>query len=237
MSSFSRRDGDHYILSGQKIWISAAQNARKILILVRTTPLDQVSKPSHGLSLTYTDLDPSVVEIHEIPKMGCAAVDTNSLFFDNWRVPATDLVGQENEVFKMILHGMNAQRILITAEALGLGYAAVQRAATYAGERRVFGQAIEQNQAIQHPLADRWMKLEAARLMIYHAAQLYDEGVLVRGICKRGKVLGRRSSVPGLGTGGHGAWRHGIREGISCREIFARRVDSLNCASQSGDDL
>lgn len=126
----------------------------KILILVRTTPLDQVSKPSHGLSLSDTDLDSSVVEIREIPKMGRASVDTNSLFFDNWHVPATDLVGQENKVFKMILHGMNAQRILITAEAPGLGYAAVQRAATYAGERRVFGQAIGQNQAIQHPLAD-----------------------------------------------------------------------------------
>lgn len=176
LQSTARRDGDHYILSGQKIWISTAQNAHKILILVRTTPLDQVSKPSQGLSLFYTDLDPSAVDITEIPKMGRAAVDTNSLFFDNWRVPATDMVGQENEGFKMILHGMNAERILIAAEALGLGYAAIRRAATYAGERHVFGRAIGKNQAIQHPLADSWMKLEAARLMIYHAARLYDVG-------------------------------------------------------------
>lgn len=178
LQSTARRDGDHYVLSGQKIWISTAQNAHKILILVRTTPIDQVSKPSQGLSLFYTDLDQSFVEITEIPKMGRAAVDTNSLFFDNWRVPATNMVGQENEGFKMILHGMNAERILIAAEALGLGYAAIRRAATYAGVRQVFGRAIGQNQAIQHPLAESWMKLEAARLMIYHAARLYDEGYL-----------------------------------------------------------
>ncbi|BDD61518.1 hypothetical protein MPDQ_001544 [Monascus purpureus] len=176
LQSYARRDGDHYVLSGQKIWISTAQNAQKILILVRTTPLNEVKKPSHGLSLFYTDIDPSVVEITEIPKMGRAAVDSNSLFFDNWRVPAWHLIGQENEGFKMILHGMNAERILIAAEALGLGYAALRRAAIYANERRVFGQLIGKNQAIQHPLADSWMKLEAARLVVYHAARLYDQG-------------------------------------------------------------
>ncbi|KAK3937932.1 acyl-CoA dehydrogenase/oxidase C-terminal, partial [Diplogelasinospora grovesii] len=147
-----------------------------IVILVRTTPLDQVRKASQGLSLFYTDLDRSVVQVTEIPKMGRAAVDTNTLFFDGWRVPANDLVGQENEGFKMIMHGMNAERILIGAEALGLGYAALRRAGLYAGERIVFGRPIGQNQAIQHGLADSWMKLEAARLMVYHAARLYDEG-------------------------------------------------------------
>lgn len=176
LQSYARREGDHYILSGQKIWISTAQNAQKILILVRTTPLNEAKKPSHGLSLFYTDIDPSVVEITEIPKMGRAAVDSNILFFDNWRVPTWHLVGQENEGFKMILHGMNAERILIAAEALGLGYAALRRAAIYANERRVFGQLIGKNQAIQHPLADSWMKLEAARLVVYHAARLYDQG-------------------------------------------------------------
>jgi alkylation response protein AidB-like acyl-CoA dehydrogenase len=177
LQSQAKKNGDHeYILSGQKIWISTAQNAQKILILVRTTPLDQVQKPSQGLSLFYTDINPSVVEITEIPKMGRAAVDTNTLFFDDWRVPASDMVGKENEGFKMILHGMNAERILIGAEALGLGYAALRKAAIYAGERIVFGHAIGKNQAIQHPLADSWMKLEAARLMLYHAARMYDQG-------------------------------------------------------------
>ncbi|KAB8238603.1 acyl-CoA dehydrogenase family protein [Aspergillus alliaceus] len=176
LQSQARKDGDHYVLSGQKIWISTAQNAHKILILVRTTPLDQVLKPSQGLSLFYTDLDRSVVEITEIPKMGRAAVDTNTLFFDNWHVPASDRIGEENEGFRMILHGMNAERILIGAEALGLGYAALRRAAIYARGRKVFGRAIGQNQAIQHPLADSWMKLEAARLMILNAARMYDGG-------------------------------------------------------------
>jgi alkylation response protein AidB-like acyl-CoA dehydrogenase len=176
LQSVAKRDGDEYILSGQKIWISTAQHAEKILILVRTTPLDQVRKPSQGLSLFYTDLDRSVVQVTEIPKMGRAAVDTNTLFFDGWRVSASDLVGQENEGFKMILHGMNAERILIGAEALGLGYAALRRAALYAGQRVVFGRPIGQNQGIQHQLADSWMKLEAARLMVYHAARMYDAG-------------------------------------------------------------
>ncbi|RMZ83923.1 hypothetical protein DV737_g1501, partial [Chaetothyriales sp. CBS 132003] len=170
------RDGDHYLVTGSKIWISTAQNAQKILLLARTTPLSQVTKPSHGLSLFYTDLDPMVVEITEIPKMGRAAVDTNMLLYSDWRVPASDRIGAENEGFKMIMHGMNAERILIGAEALGLGYAALRRAAIYAGERNVFGRPIGKNQAIQHPLADSWMQLEAARLMIYQAAKMYDQG-------------------------------------------------------------
>lgn len=176
LQSYAKRDGDSYLLSGSKMWISTAQNAHKILILVRTTPLDKVSKPSQGLSLFYTDLDRSQVEVSEIPKMGRAAVDTNTLFFDGWRVPASDLIGEENNGFKMIMHGMNAERILIAAEALGLGFAALRRASIYAGERQVFGKPIGKNQAIQHPLADSWMNLEAARLMVYQAARLYDQG-------------------------------------------------------------
>src|SRR5450756_1966729 len=139
----------------------------RILILARTTPLDQVNKPSQGLSLFYTDLDRRQVEVKEIPKMGRGAVDTNTLFFDGWRVPKEDMIGEENNGFKMIMHGMNAERILIGAEALGLGFAALRRAAIYAGERVVFGRPIGRNQGIQHPLADSWMNLEASRLMIY----------------------------------------------------------------------
>ncbi|KIV82683.1 hypothetical protein PV11_04777 [Exophiala sideris] len=176
LQSRAVRDGDHYMLSGQKIWISTAQVAEKILILVRTTPLESVSKPSQGLSLFYTDLDREQVEVTEIPKMGRAAVDSNTLFFDGWKVPKEDLIGEENNGFKMIMHGMNAERILIAAEALGIGFAALRRAALYAGERRVFGRPIGKNQAIQHPLADSWMQLEAARLMIYQAARMYDAG-------------------------------------------------------------
>ncbi|KIW61082.1 hypothetical protein PV05_01244 [Exophiala xenobiotica] len=176
LQSRAVRDGDHYVLSGQKMWISTAQVAEKILILVRTTPLEEVKKPSQGLSLFYTDLDRSQVEVTEISKMGRAAVDSNTLFFDGWKVPKGDLIGEENNGFKMIMHGMNAERILIAAEALGIGFAALRRAALYAGERKVFGRPIGQNQAIQHPLADSWMQLEAARLMIYQAARMYDAG-------------------------------------------------------------
>ncbi|OCT47577.1 Acyl-CoA dehydrogenase fadE12 [Cladophialophora carrionii] len=176
LQSTAVRDGDAYRLSGQKIWISTAQVAEKILILVRTTPMEKVKKPSQGLSLFYTELDRSQVEVQEIPKMGRAAVDSNTLFFDGWKVPRADLIGEEGNGFKMIMHGMNAERILIAAEALGIGFAALRRAALYAGERKVFGRPIGQNQAIQHPLAESWMELEAARLVIYQAARMYDAG-------------------------------------------------------------
>lgn len=194
LQSTARRVGNEYVLSGQKIWISTAQRADKILILVRTTPLDQVQKPSQGLSLFYTDLQVPQVEITEIPKMGRAAVDTNTLFFDDWHVPVADRVGEENEGFRMILHGMNAERILIGAEALGLGFAALRRAALYAGERQVFGRAIGKNQGVQHPLAESWMKLEAARLITYQAARLYDEGYTGGEYANAGKYLAAKAA-------------------------------------------
>ena len=179
MKSRAVLDGDQWLLSGSKVWISTAQVAEKILILVRSTPLDQCIKPSQGMSLFYTDLDRSQVEVREIQKMGRAAVDSNQLFFDGWKVPANDLVGgpeAEGKGFKMIMQGMNAERILIAAEALGIGYAALRKASVYANERVVFGRKIGSNQAIQHPLVKNWMELESARLMVYHAARLYDEG-------------------------------------------------------------
>lgn len=148
LQSSATRDGDYHILRGSKIWISTAQVAEKILILTRTTPLDKVTKPSQGLSLFYTNLDRSQVEVKEIPKMGRAAVDTNTLFFDGWRVPKEDMIGEENNGFKMIMQGMNAERILIGAEALGLSFVALRRAAIYAGERVVSGRLIGQNQGI-----------------------------------------------------------------------------------------
>ncbi|KAJ4248447.1 hypothetical protein NW762_012784 [Fusarium torreyae] len=176
LQSMARRQGDSYILSGSKVFISTAQVADKILILVRTTPLSEVKKPSQGLSLFYTDLNRQAVKITEIPKMGRSAVDTNTLFFDNWEVPASDMVGEEGDGFKIIMHGMNAERILVGAEALGLGYAALRRTCNYVNERKVFGSPIGKYQGIQHPLAECWMNLESARLMIYTAARLYDEG-------------------------------------------------------------
>ncbi len=173
----AERRGDHYLLSGQKIWISTAQVANKILILARTTPLEEVKRRTEGLSLFYTDLDRSRVAVRVIEKMGRHAVDSNEMFFDGMPVPAADRIGEEGQGFRAILHGMNPERILIAAEAVGIGRAAVQRAAGYARQRVVFRRPIGQNQGIAHPLARCWMELEAANLMVMKAANLYDHGL------------------------------------------------------------
>jgi acyl-CoA dehydrogenase len=170
------RDGDHYVLTGRKIWISTAQVANKMLIIARTTPLDQAKKATDGLSLFYTDLDRAHVEVREIEKMGRKAVDSNMLFIDGLRVSVADRIGEEGKGFHYLLHGLNPERILIASEAVGLGQAALRRATQYAKERVVFGRPIGQNQAIQHPLAQAWMALEAANLMVMKAATLYDAG-------------------------------------------------------------
>ena len=167
------RQGDHYVVHGQKVWISTAQVANKILLLARTTPVEEC-QGTEGLSLFYTDLDRSTVEVREIDKLGRKAVDSNQVFIDGLRIPVEDRIGEEGKGFSYILHGLNPERILIAAEAVGLGRAALSRAAGYANEREVFGRPIGQNQAIQHPLAKNWMELEAAHLMVHKAAWLYD---------------------------------------------------------------
>ena len=171
------RKGDHYVVDGAKVWISTAQVADKILLLARTTPLEEVKKNTHGLSLFYTDLDRSKIDVKLIHKMGRAAVDSNELFIDGLRVPVEDRIGEEGRGFEYILHGMNPERVLIAAEAVGLGRVAVARATQYAKERMVFNRPIGKNQAIQHPLAESWMELEAANLMVFHAASKYDRGL------------------------------------------------------------
>jgi acyl-CoA dehydrogenase len=170
-----RRAGG-YVVSGQKVWTSTAQVATKMLLLARTTPAEQVARPTAGLSLFYTDLDRSHVEVREIEKMGRKAVDSNQLFIDALPVPECDRIGEEGKGFEYMLHGFNPERILLAAEAVGLGRAALARAAAYAKERVVFDRPIGRNQAIQHPLAARWMELEAANLMMLKAAALYDQG-------------------------------------------------------------
>jgi acyl-CoA dehydrogenase len=171
----AERQGDSYLVNGRKIWTSTAQTANKILLLVRTSP-KPAAKPTDGLSLFYTNLDRRYIEVREIHKMGRSAVDSNALFIDNLPVPAADLIGAEGEGFRYILHGFNPERILIAAEAVGLGRAALARAVRYAKERVVFGRPIGQNQGIQHPLAEAWARLEAADLMLFNAASLYDRG-------------------------------------------------------------
>ncbi len=171
------RDGDHYIVSGQKVWISTAQVANKILLLARTTPVEQTANPIDGLTLFYADIDRSKFEAREIDKMGRKAVDSNQVFIDGLRVPVADRIGEEGKGFRYILDGLNPERILIAAEAVGLGRVALKRATQYAGERVVFDRPIGQNQPIQHPLAQRWIELEAASLLTYRAAGLYDAGL------------------------------------------------------------
>jgi acyl-CoA dehydrogenase len=172
----AERTNSGYVISGQKIWISTAQVASKMLILARTTPADKVKRRTEGLSLFYTTLDRKHVEAREIDKMGRKAVDTNQLFIDALPVPEEDRIGEEGRGFEYILHGMNPERVLIAVEAVGLGRAALDRAARYARERIIFDRPIGQNQSIQHPLAESWMELEAANLMAFKAAALYDAG-------------------------------------------------------------
>ncbi len=169
------REGDAYRVDGQKVWISTAQVANKMLLLARTTPIEECTG-TDGLSLFYIDLDRSKIEVREIDKMGRAAVDSNQVFIDGLVIPAEDRIGEEGKGFQYILHGLNPERILIASEAIGLGRAALARASQYAKDREVFDRPIGMNQSIQHPLAINWMELEAAELMTYKAASLYDAG-------------------------------------------------------------
>jgi acyl-CoA dehydrogenase len=205
----AERRGDIYVINGAKIWISTAQVADKMLILTRTTPIGNVRKPTDGLTLFYTALDRRYVEVREIEKMGRQAVDSNQVFIDGLQVPLEDRIGEEGRGFEYILHGMNPERILIAAEAIGLGRAALRRATSYAKERVVFGRPIGKNQAIQHPLAECWMELEAADLMMLKAAWQYDQGFACAPAANAAKYLAAEAGFKACQTaimthGGYG---------------------------------
>ena len=170
------RDGDHYRINGRKLWTTTAQTANKILIIARTQDLADCKKPTDGLTLFFTDLNRDRIEVRLIDKMGRKAIDSNALFIDDLIVPVADRIGEEGDGWKCLLHGLNPERILIAAEAVGLGQAALEKASQYARERVVFDRTIGKNQGIQHPLAENWMELEAAQLMVFKAASLYDAG-------------------------------------------------------------
>lgn len=172
----AERVNDGYVVSGRKIWTTGAQRANKIMLIARTTPRDQCRKATDGLSLFYTDFDRAKIQATPIPKMGRKAVESNILFIDGLKVPQQDLIGEDGKGFSYLLHGLNPERVLFGAEAVGLGRAALKRAAHYATERIVFGRPIGQNQGVQHPLARSWMELEAANLFAFQAAALYDAG-------------------------------------------------------------
>ncbi|OUR78845.1 acyl-CoA dehydrogenase [Alphaproteobacteria bacterium 46_93_T64] len=170
------KQGNHYIANGQKMWTTTAQQADKIMLLARTTPIEECKKPTDGLSLFYTDLNRDYCDVRLIEKMGRKCVDSNEVFINDLPIPEEDLVGEEGKGFHYLLHSLNPERVLIGAEAAGIGMNALARATQYAKDREVFGRPIGQNQSIQHPLAESWMELEAAMLMAMKGAYLYDSG-------------------------------------------------------------
>lgn len=171
------RDGDEYVVNGQKIWTSRAEHSDLMLLLARTTPRDQVAKKTEGLSIFLVDMRKVVGSGMTIkPIRTMMNHSTTEVFFDDMRIPASALVGEEGKGFRYILSGMNAERILIGAECIGDAKWFIQKATTYAGERKVFGRSIGQNQGVQFPIARCYAQMRAAELMVHHAAQVYDAG-------------------------------------------------------------
>lgn len=176
ISTRAVRMGDRYVINGQKVWTSTAQSANKILLITRTTPLEHCARPTDGMTLFYTDLNRNYVEVQEIDKLGRSAVDSNSVFIRDLPVSENDRIGPEGSGFRILLDSLNPERILVAAEAVGIGRRSLGKAVDYAKERHVFGRPIGKNQGVQHPLAESWMELEAADLMVWEAARAYDAG-------------------------------------------------------------
>jgi acyl-CoA dehydrogenase len=172
----AEKTANGYRINGRKIWTTGAQRANKILLIARTTPKEQTAKPMQGLSLFYTDFNRERIDAKPIPKMGRKAVECNMLFIEDLDIPADDLIGEEGKGFQYLLSGLNPERVLFAVESVGIGRAALAKAAGYAKERIVFGRPIGQNQGVQHPLARSWAELEAANLMAFKAAALFDAG-------------------------------------------------------------
>ena len=231
-----------YMLSGRKIWTTGAQRADKILIIARTTPKEDVAKPYLGLSLFYTDFDKVKAGAKPIPKMGRKAVECNMLYFDDYFIPEEDLIGEEGQGFKYLLHGLNPERVLFAVEAIGLGQAALAKATQYAKERSVFGRPIGQNQGIAHPLAKCWAELEAAELMSYKAASKFDQKLDCGAEANAAKYLGaeagfRACETAVLAHGGMGYAREYhveryMREAMIARIAPVSREMILNYISE-----
>jgi alkylation response protein AidB-like acyl-CoA dehydrogenase len=194
ITTFATKAPGGYRVTGRKIWTSSGQVANKILLLARTTPKDQCKRPTDGMTIFYTDLDKTKIEVRRIPKMGRNAVDSNATFIDDYFVPEEDRIGEEGKGFNYLLHSLNPERILVGIEAVGLGRGALERASQYARERKVFGKIIGENQGIQHPLAENWTFLESAFWMIMRAANLYDRGEPCGAEANAGKFLGARAA-------------------------------------------
>jgi acyl-CoA dehydrogenase len=183
-----------YVVNGSKIWTSTAQVADNILLLTRTTPYEESAKPTDGMTIFFTKLDRSKIEVRRIPKLGRAAVDSNAIFIQDFFIPDADRIGEEGKGFYYLLHSLNPERIIVAAGAIGIAQDALRRATAYAKERSVFGRPIGQNQAIQHPLAENWCDIEAAWLMTMKAASLYDRKEPCGSYANAAKLLGGRAA-------------------------------------------
>ena len=193
IKTFAEKVPGGYIVHGQKVWTSTAQVANKIMLLTRTTKLENCKKPTEGITIFYTDLDRSKIEVHKIPKMGRKCVDSNANFIDGLFIPDEDRIGEEGKGFSYILHSLNPERLLVAAEAIAIGQDALRRGTQYARDRVVFDRPIGQNQGIQHPLAERWMNLEAAWTMVMKGAWLYDSHQPCGAEANTAKFLGARA--------------------------------------------
>ena len=193
IKTFARKVDGGYLVNGQKVWTSTGQVASKIMLLARTTRFEDCKRPTDGISVFYTDVDRSKMEIKRIPKMGRKAVDSNTVFIDGLFIPDEDLIGEEGKGFAYILHSLNPERVLIAIEAIGVGQDALRRATRYAKERVVFDRPIGMNQGIQHPLAENWMDLEAAYTIAMKAAWLYDNDRPCGAEANAAKYLGAKA--------------------------------------------
>ncbi|CAB3867907.1 acyl-CoA dehydrogenase family protein [Achromobacter piechaudii] len=233
IKTFATKVDGGYRVTGRKMWISTAQVANKILLLTRSSPKPEKGKGKSvdGMTLFYTNLDRSKIEVRRIPKHGRAAVDSNAVFIDDFFIPDEDRIGEEGRGFQYLLDGLNPERVLISVEAIGIGQDALRRATQYARERVVFGRQIGKNQGIQHPLAECWINLEAALLMAERAAELYDAGLPCGAEANSAKLLGSRAGYQAcqqavLTLGGMGYAKEYQVERL-LREVLVTRIGPI----------
>ena len=201
LKTVAQRRGDHYAVNGQKVWISRVQHSDLMILLARTTPVDQVARKSDGMSIFIVDLHQAIgkgMTVRPIPNM--VNHETNELFFDNLEIPVENLIGEEGKGFKYILDGLNAERTLIAAECIGDGYWFVDRARKYASERVVFGRPIGRNQGVQFPIAADYIEIEAANLMRFRACELFDAGKPSGAEANMDKYLAAKASFEAANT-------------------------------------
>jgi acyl-CoA dehydrogenase len=201
LKTVAQRRGDHYVVNGQKVWISRVQHSDLMILLARTTPVDQVARKSDGMSIFIVDLHQAIgkgMTVRPIPNM--VNHETNELFFDNLEIPVENLIGEEGKGFKYILDGLNAERTLIAAECIGDGYWFVDRARKYASERVVFGRPIGRNQGVQFPIAADYVEIEAANLMRFRACELFDAGKPCGAEANMAKYLAAKASFEAANT-------------------------------------